>query len=81
MLIIFCGYGKKFVDVKMVIEDYCIENVKMFEFLIGIDYVDVLKIVDVCIVLLIKEGVGLGVLSKNYGYFVVKKVLVFIMDK
>ena len=31
-LTILCGHGKKFADVKTAIEDYLIENVKMFEF-------------------------------------------------
>lgn len=53
----------------------------MFEFLTGTDYADVLKIADVCIASLIKEGVGLSVPSKNYGYLAAKKPLVLIMDK
>ncbi|MBN7724283.1 hypothetical protein JQ473_16000, partial [Brucella melitensis] len=72
---------KKFADVKTAIEDHRIENVKMFEFLTVTDYADVLKIADVCIASLIKEGVGLGVPSKNYVYPAVKKPLVLIMDK
>ncbi|MCQ1417734.1 type 8 capsular polysaccharide synthesis protein Cap8L [Staphylococcus aureus] len=80
-LTILCGHGKKFADVKTAIEDHRIENVKMFEFLTGTDYADVLKIADVCIASLIKEGVGLGVPSKNYGYLAAKKALVLIMDK
>lgn len=72
-LTILCGHGKKFADVKTAIEDHRIENVKMFEFLTGTDYADVLKIADVCIASLIKEGVGLGVPSKNYGYLAARK--------
>ncbi len=40
-----------------------------------------LKIAELCIALLIKEGVGLGVPSKNYGLSAAKKALVTIMDK
>lgn len=43
-LTILCGHGKKFADVKTAIEDHRIENVKMFEFLTGTDYADVLKL-------------------------------------
>ncbi|GJF59752.1 glycosyltransferase family 4 protein [Staphylococcus argenteus] len=81
ILTILCGHGKKFAEVKAAIETYQIENVKMFEFLTGTDYADVLKIADVCFASLIKEGVGLGVPSKNYGYLAAKKPLVLIMDK
>ena len=80
-LTILCGHGKKFAEVKAAIKTHQIENVKMFEFLTGTDYADVLKIADVCFASLIKEGVGLGVPSKNYGYLAAKKPLVLIMDK
>lgn len=80
-LTILCGHGKKFAEVKAAIETHQIENVKMFDFLTGTDYADVLKIADVCFASLIKEGVGLGVPSKNYGYLAAKKPLVLIMDK
>ncbi len=53
----------------------------MFEFLTGTDYADVLKIADVCIASLIKEGVGLGVPRRTTATLQLKKLLVLIMDK
>lgn len=80
-LTILCGHGKKFAEVKQAIDDNQIENVKIYEFLKGTDYSDVLKIADVCVSSLIAEGIGLGVPSKNYGYLAAKKPLILIMDK
>ncbi|PNZ82722.1 glycosyltransferase WbuB, partial [Staphylococcus petrasii] len=80
-LTILCGHGKKFQDVKKTVENNNIKNVKIYEFLTGTDYSDVLKIADACFASLVKEGVGLGVPSKNYGYLANKKPLILIMDK
>ena len=66
---------------KQTIEGNNIPNVKIYEFLTGTDYTDVLKIADACFASLVEEGVGLGVPSKNYGYLANKKPLVLIMDK
>ncbi|MCD8907257.1 glycosyltransferase family 4 protein [Staphylococcus arlettae] len=80
-LTILCGHGKKYAEVKKSIKSNEIKNVKMYEFLTGTDYTDVLKITDACFASLIPEGVGLGVPSKNYGYLANKKPLILIMDK
>lgn len=80
-LTILCGHGKKFGKVQQAIKDNQINNVKIYEFLTGTDYSDVLKIADVCFASLIKEGIGLGVPSKNYGYLAAKKPLILIMDQ
>lgn len=80
-LTILCGHGKKYQHVKQAIEANNIPNVKIYEFLTGTDYTDVLKIADACFASLVEEGVGLGVPSKNYGYLANKKPLVLIMDK
>ncbi|MBI5973001.1 glycosyltransferase family 4 protein [Staphylococcus caledonicus] len=80
-LTILCGHGKKYDDVKQSIKSNDIKNVKIYEFLTGTDYTDVLKIADACFASLVKEGVGLGVPSKNYGYLANKKPLILIMDK
>lgn len=81
ILTILCGHGKKYQHVKQTIEGNNIPNVKIYEFLTGTDYTDVLKIADACFASLVEEGVGLGVPSKNYGYLANKKPLVLIMDK
>ncbi|MFW3612479.1 glycosyltransferase family 4 protein [Staphylococcus caprae] len=80
-LTILCGHGKKYQQIKETIELNHITNVKIYEFLTGTDYIDVLKIADACFASLIKEGIGLGVPSKNYGYLANKKPLILIMDK
>lgn len=80
-LTILCGHGKKYAEVKQFIESNDIKNVRIYEFLTGTDYTDVLKIADACFASLITEGVGLGVPSKNYGYLANKKPLILIMDK
>ncbi|MDT4037124.1 glycosyltransferase family 4 protein [Staphylococcus hominis] len=80
-LTILCGHGKKYQKVKQTIEKNNITNVKIYEFLTGTDYTDVLKISDACFASLVKEGVGLGVPSKNYGYLANSKPLILIMDK
>ena len=80
-LTILCGHGKKYQKVKNSIEFNHISNVKIYKFLTGTDYTDVLKIADACFASLVKEGVGLGVPSKNYGYLANKKPLILIMDK
>lgn len=49
---------------KQTIEGNNIPNVKIYEFLTGTDYTDVLKIADACFASLVEEGVGLGVPSK-----------------
>lgn len=80
-LTILCGHGKKYAEVKQHMELNDIKNVKIYEFLTGTDYTDVLKIADACFASLIREGVGLGVPSKNYGYLANKKPLILLMDK
>ncbi|MBI5975584.1 glycosyltransferase family 4 protein [Staphylococcus canis] len=81
ILTIFCGHGKKFAQVEAFIQKHQLKHVKLYEFLTGTDYSDVLTMADVCIVSLVKEGIGLGVPSKNYGYLAAKKPLIAIMDK
>lgn len=80
-LVILCGHGKKYNNVKNIIERNNIKNVKFYKFLKGNDYTDVLKISDACFASLVREGVGLGVPSKNYGYLANSKPLILIMDK
>ncbi|NHM73943.1 MULTISPECIES: glycosyltransferase family 4 protein [Staphylococcus] len=80
-LTIFCGHGKKQHLVKDAVQKYQLKHVRVYDFLTGSDYADVLKIADACFASLIPEGVGLGVPSKNYGYLAAKKPLILIMDK
>ncbi|MCD8843895.1 glycosyltransferase family 4 protein [Staphylococcus gallinarum] len=77
---ILCGHGKKKAQIEKFIKDNDLKNVKMFDFLTGKDYSDALNISDSCIVSLVKEGIGLGVPSKSYGYLAAQKPLIAIMD-
>ncbi len=78
---IFCGHGKKQTMVKEFIENNNIKNAVVYDFLKGTDYSDVLNIADCCYVSLVKEGVGLGVPSKTYGYLAAHKPLIAIMNE
>lgn len=80
ILTILSGHGKKRSDVRSFISQNNIKNVKVFDFLTGTDYSDVLVMADACIVSLVEEGRGLGVPSKIYGYLAAKKPLIAIMD-
>ncbi|ATD31837.1 glycosyltransferase WbuB [Macrococcus sp. IME1552] len=78
---ILSGHGKKMDVIKDYIKDNNIDNAKVFGFLTGTDYSDVLTMADLCIVSLIEEASGLGVPSKIYGYLAAKKPLIAIMPK
>lgn len=76
---IFCGHGNKLPDVKEFIQENHITNAKAYDFLVGTEYADVLKISDICLVSLEKGVEGLGVPSKTYGYFAAGKPTIAIM--
>lgn len=81
ILFIFTGHGRKYQTVKEFIKRNSIRNAKMFGFLTGQDYSDVLNIADVCLVSLEKCVEGLGVPSKTYGYLAAGKPVIAIMSK
>lgn len=81
ILTILSGHGKKQNNVKQFIQSNNIENAIVFDFLTGTDYSDVLAVADICIVSLVKEGKGLGVPSKIYGYLAARKPLIAILDE
>ncbi|ANR67284.1 glycosyltransferase family 4 protein [Staphylococcus equorum] len=78
---VICGHGKKQNIVSDFITKNSIKNVKVYDFLVGKDYSDILNIADCCIVSLVNEGIGLGVPSKSYGYLAAKKPIIAIMDR
>lgn len=80
VLFIFCGHGNKLEEVERFINSHRILNAKVFGFLLGTAYADVLKISDICLVSLEKGIEGLGVPSKTYGYFAAGKPIVAIMS-
>jgi glycosyltransferase involved in cell wall biosynthesis len=79
VLFIFCGHGNKLPYVKEFIQENHIANAKVYDFLVGTTYADVLKISDMCVVSLEKGVEGLGVPSKTYGYFAAGKPTIAIM--
>ena len=80
ILFIFCGHGTRLKEVESFILENNIINVKMYGYLIGTEYTDVLKISDVCIVSLEVGIEGLGVPSKTYGYLAMGKPVIAIMS-
>ena len=77
---IFSGHGSKVEYVKSFLENNKINNARVFGFLQGQDYADVLSISDVCLVSLEKGIEGLGVPSKTYGYLAAGKPVISIMN-
>ncbi|MFC6293461.1 glycosyltransferase WbuB [Macrococcus epidermidis] len=78
---ILSGHGKKQNYVKQFIKNNNIKNAIVYDFLTGTDYSDVLAVADICLVSLVKEGKGLGVPSKIYGYLAARKPIVAILDE
>ncbi|MFF2755783.1 glycosyltransferase family 4 protein [Psychrobacillus sp. NPDC058041] len=76
---VFSGHGSKVEYVKNFIEQNSIANCKVFGFLKGQDYSDVLSISSLCLVSLEKGIEGLGVPSKTYGYLAAGKPVLSIM--
>lgn len=77
---IFSGHGSKVDYVKKFLINNKIKNARVFGFLQGQDYADVLTISNVCLVSLEKGIEGLGVPSKTYGYLAAGKPVISIMD-
>jgi len=80
ILFLFTGHGNKIDYVKKYIESNKIQNAKVYGFLLGDDYADVLKIADICLVSLVEGIEGLGVPSKTYGYLAFGKPVLAIMS-
>ncbi|MFC0475742.1 glycosyltransferase family 4 protein [Robertmurraya beringensis] len=76
----FTGHGNKAEYVKNYINSNGINNAKVYGFLLGQDYKDVLNIADVCLVSLAEGIEGLGVPSKTYGYLAAGKPVLAIMS-
>ncbi|WP_391203008.1 glycosyltransferase family 4 protein [Psychrobacillus sp. L4] len=77
---IFSGHGSKTEYVESFLKNSSINNSKVFEFLKGQDYADVLTISNLCLVSLEKGIEGLGVPSKTYGYLAAGKPVLSIMS-
>lgn len=77
---VFTGHGSKVEFVQNFLRSNKIENSKVFGFLKGQDYADVLSISSLCLVSLEKGIEGLGVPSKTYGYLAAGKPVLSIMN-
>lgn len=77
---IFSGHGSKVKYVESFLKDNEVNNSKVFGFLTGQDYTDVLTISNLCLVSLEKGIEGLGVPSKTYGYLAAGKPVISIMS-
>lgn len=77
---IFSGHGNKADYVKEFLQTHEIYNSRVFGFLKGQDYVDVLAISNLCLVSLEAGIEGLGVPSKTYGYLAAGKPVLSIMS-
>ncbi|MEV5112726.1 glycosyltransferase family 4 protein [Peribacillus frigoritolerans] len=80
VLFVFTGHGNKVNYVKNYIYSNKISNAKVYGFLLGDDYKDVLQMADVCLVSLAEGIEGIGVPSKTYGYLAVGKPVIAIMS-
>jgi len=80
MLFIFTGHGAKFDKIRDIIYSNNIENAKLYGFLVGKDYLDILSIADICLVSLEKGMEGLAVPSKTYSYLAASKPVIAIMS-
>ncbi|HDX9579056.1 glycosyltransferase family 4 protein [Bacillus cytotoxicus] len=80
VLFLFTGHGNKVNYVKEYLISNEVSNAKVYGFLLGTDYTDVLKIADVCLVSLAEGIEGIGVPSKTYGYLAAGKPVLAIMS-
>ena len=78
---IFAGHGNKMPLIKELKEKEHIANLKVFDFLHGEDFSDILKISDCYIVSLIDGLYGLCAPSKTYSYFMTGRPVICVMDE
>lgn len=76
---LLAGHGNKMDELKSVIQKKQIQNVDIYGFLLGQDYLDALEISDISIVSLFNGLTGLCVPSKTYGYMSAGCALIAIM--
>lgn len=78
---LFAGHGNKMGNLKKIIKEENLENVKIFDFLHDQDFEDALNISD-CFLLSLTDGLtGLCVPSKTYSYMMAGKPIIAIMGK
>lgn len=78
---LFAGHGNKMDELKKIVENERLENVKIFNFLHGDQFDEALRISD-CFIVSLAEGLtGLCVPSKIYSYMMAGSPIIAIMDK
>ena len=78
---LFAGHGNKMEDLKHIVEQAGIENIRIHNFLHGRDFQDALEISDCALVSLEKGATGLCVPSKTYSYMMQGIPLLAVMDE
>ena len=78
---LFAGHGNKMENLKKIVEDEQIGNVKICNFLHGQEFRDALAVSDCALVTLEKGATGLCVPSKTYSYMMQGIPLMAIMDE
>jgi len=81
VLFIFAGTGQKVNKIKVAIDDSSLNNVRLYGYLEGPDYIDMLKIADVHVISLINGIAGMIVPSKTYSYMSIGRPLIAILPE
>lgn len=78
---LFAGHGNKLEKLKRITQEEGIQNIAIFQFLHGQDFMDALAVSDCALVSLEKGATGLCVPSKTYSYMMQGIPLLAIMDE
>lgn len=78
---LFAGHGNKLAKLKEAVKNERLENVIIFDYLHGQDFVDALRISDCFLVSLVEGLDGLCVPSKIYSYMTAAKPIIAIMEE
>jgi len=79
VLFIFAGNGQKADKIKEEINESKLSNVRFYDYLLGQDYINILKISDVHIISLVDGITGMAVPSKTYSYMSIGRPLIAII--
>lgn len=77
---LFAGHGNKMAELRQIAEEEKLENVRVFDFLRGKDFLDALAATDCALISLERGLTGLCVPSKTYSYMMEGIPLLAIMD-
>lgn len=78
---LFAGHGNKMANLKEIVKEEKLENVKIFDFLHGQDFEEALKVSDCFLISLVDRLTGLCVPSKTYSYMMAGKPIIAIIGK